>query len=225
MTNKIIKINGHDISAIRLKLRGWARLEGLRNEMDSAVSKHGYEQLFSCMVKFIETALVQPHKEIEWLEIPWYDFLDIYSQIVRLNSPTLEFPILRYSSKEEKKLPWEYDGRAWYFWLNLFASNYGWEEDKIADLDIDDALGMYQEISIEGQLSREWEWGLSEMAYPYNKGTKKSEYKALPRPSWMMPIIPKQLPVIKLKKSFLPVGNIIDLQEEERNRKKKKSGI
>lgn len=175
------------------------------------------------MVRFIEAAVSPSPSGIEWDKVPWYEFLEVYSNAVRLNSPTIAFPLLQGSGEENKKLPWEYEGRAWYFWFNLFSVNYGWGEDTIANLDIDDALGLYQELQIDQQMMREWEWGLSEMAYPYDKSTKTSKFKALHRPSWMMPIIPKQLPVVKMRRDHMPVGNIIDLQEQELERKKKRA--
>jgi len=223
MTSYKIKIGTTEYTLVRLTLRGWAGLEKFKAQMDIAISKHDFNEIFSSMVSFIEMAIIPSPSNIRWSEIAWYDFVDVYSKVVEINSPTIDFPILRnQSQKDRKKLPWEYEGRAWYFWLNLFAKNYGWDEEKIANLDIDTAIGIYQEISIDDQLEKEWEWGLSEIAYPYNKSTKKSEYKPLQRPSWMMPMVPKQLPVVKIKKSLLPVGNIIDVQAEEEAKQKEK---
>lgn len=223
MTSYKIKIGISEYTLVRLTLRGWAGLEKFKAQMDIAISKHDFKEIFSCMVSFIEMAISPSPSGVEWYKLPWFDFVSIYSKAVELNSPTIEFPILRSSNgKEKKKLPWEYEGRAWYFWLNLFAKHYGWHEEDIAKLDIDTAIGAYQEMSIDDQLEKEWEWGLSEMAYPFNKSTKKSEYKPLQRPSWMMPMVPKQLPVVKIKKSLLPVGNIIDVQAEEEAKQKEK---
>lgn len=203
-------------------------MEGLKKELDIAISKHDFNQIFLCKVKFIEMAISPSPSGVQWDEVPWYEFVALFSAAAQANSPTIEFPILRGSGEVDKKLPWEYDGRAWYFWLNLFADVYGWDIDTVSNLDIDDAIGLYQEIEIGRQLEKEWQWGLSEVAYPYNKSTKKSEYRPLPRPNWMMPLVPKHLPIVKMKKSFLPVGNVIDLQAQEverREEKKKKRGI
>lgn len=208
-----IKIEKKEITLSRLKLRGWTGLETVKKEIDAAASKNDFNQSFMYMVKFIEAALLSS-VDIDWSALPWYDFLFIYNKVIELNSPTIEFPIIaRSGTADEKKNPWEYDGRAWYYWLNLFAENYGWNSETIAEMDIDEAFGLLQEISINEQLEREWEWGLSEMAYEYDKTTKKSKYHPLPRPSWMQPIIPKQLPIIKIPKALMPVGNIVNLQE------------
>ena len=169
------------------------------------------------MVKFIEATIVSKDK-INWEEIPWFQFLEIYSECIIVNSPSIDFPILHGAGGDKSKLPWEYTGRAWYYWFNLFARNYGWTENIIANLALDTAIGLYHEIEIDGQLNREWEWGLSEIAYPYNKGTKKSEYKPLARPTWMKPLVPKQLPVVRIRKDMMPVGNIIDLSVPNGNK-------
>lgn len=219
MTHKI-NIQKKEFTLVRLTLRGWTSLEGLKKDLDIAISKHDITEIFNCMVSFIEMAIVPSPSGIMWKDVPWFDFMEIYTSVIALNSPSIKFPILQGNHKDaKKKLPWEYEGRAWYFWLNLFAKSYGWDEEKIANLDIDTAIGIYQEISIDEQLQKEWEWGLSEIAYPYNKNTKKSEYKPLERPTWMLPIMPKQLPVVKMKKSFLPQGNVIDLQEQEKQKR------
>jgi hypothetical protein len=95
--------------------------------------------------------------------------------------------------------------------LNLFAKHYGWDEESIGAMDIDSALGLYQELLMDEQFEHEWQWSLSEIAFPYNSATKKQEYKPLQRPEWMLPLSPTQLPVIKIRKDMLPMGNIIDL--------------
>lgn len=210
MAENQINILGKDYSIVRLKLKQWTQLEPLKEELEIAISKKDHQATFEVMVKVIEMAIV-PIGKIQWDELPWYSFYTVYSEVLSVNSPTKQFPILRGRSKKDKKLPWEYEGRSWYFWLNLFAKNYGWSEEIIANLDIDTAIGAYQELSIDEQLQKEWEWGLSEVTYSYDKSTKKSKHTPLQRPAWMNPIIPKQLPVIKIKRSHMPVGNIVDL--------------
>lgn len=211
MADTQINILGKDYSIVRLKLKQWTQLEPLKEELEIAISKKDHQAVFEVMVKVIEMAIV-PIGEVQWNTLPWYDFIAVYSEVLTTNSITVEFPILRGREKKDKKLPWEYKGRSWYFWLNLFAKNYGWSEETISNLEIDTAIGAYQEIAIEEQLQKEWEWGLSEVTYSYEKSTGKSKHTPLQRPAWMNPIIPKQLPIVKMKKSHMPVGNIIDVQ-------------
>jgi hypothetical protein len=207
-TESIIRVGGKDITIRRLLLRGWSELEELKQAMDDAISKKDFNEYFSKCVHFTEMASVQ---SVEWDKLPWWEFLTAYAEIVKLNVPTKNFPILTESKqgKDIKKLPWEYPGRGWYFWLNLFASNYGWDEMPIAEMDIDTAIGLYQEIVMDEQFQREFQWGMSEIAYPYNTSTKTQNYKPLERPTWMLPLAPKHNPVVKMRKDMLPVGNII----------------
>lgn len=212
MDNIKIKILGNELILMRLTLKGWTALEGIKKGMDDAVSTKDFDNYFIHTVRFIETASLP--LEIDWEKVPWYEVAYAYSTAVKLNTPTIEFPILKGNKEDNKRAPWEYDGRAWFFWLNLFAGNYGWTEDKIAELDIDTAIGLYQEISLDDQLDKEWEYGLSEISYPYNSSTKKQEFKPLQRPAWMSPLIPKQLPIVRMRKDMMPQGNIVDLSLE-----------
>lgn len=208
--DKIIKINGKEYLLSQLKLKAWSKLEEIRQDLDVSASIKDYEGCFLQMVKVIEATILSKDK-VDWSTIPWFEFLKLYKEVIIINSPSIDFPILHGKNGDKSKLPWEYKERSWYFWFNLFANKYGWTEDIISNLDIDSAIGLYQEVEIDGQLHREWEWGLSEIAYPYNKGTKKQEYKPLARPNWMKPLVPKHLPKVRIRKDMLPMGNIIDL--------------
>lgn len=217
MDESKVTILGKTFSVARLGLKGWTVLEGLRKKMDEAISKKDFNGYFLATVQFIEMASISI-PEINWVGAPWNEVISAYSEVVRLNSPTIKFPILSGDGEESKPLPWEYEGRSWYFWLNLFALNYGWHEKEIAEMDVDTAIGLYQEITIYEQFDKEWTWGLSEVAYPYNSSTKTQNFKPLDRPNWMKPIIPKQLPVVRMRKDFLPMGLIVDIEDSERKR-------
>jgi hypothetical protein len=129
----------------------------------------------------------------------------------------MKFPILT-SKDKQKPLPWEYDGRTWYFWLNTFAEHYGWDDERVGNMDIDTAIGLYQEIQIEEQLKSEFTYGLSEVAYVYDKNTKKSRFSPLPRPQWMLGIAPKDKPVktYPMPAIALPKGNIVFLDDPKK---------
>lgn len=214
LTEKIVKIMGKSITITRLSLKGWTSLEIVKKAMDEAISNTDFDSYFLSIIRFIEIA--SPSSKIKWSEVPWQEFLSIYSEAVELNSPSLPFPVLISRKKaDEKQLPWEYEGRSWYFWLNLFASNYGWDESTIGDLDIDTAIGLYQEILIDEQLQKEWQWGLSEIAYSYDKASNQSKFNPLERPYWMLPIAPTRLPIIRMRVDMLPVGNIVVLGDKE----------
>jgi hypothetical protein len=131
-------------------------------------------------------------------------------------SPRAKLPILTTKhTKEDKKLSWDYDGRTWNFYSHLLASNYGWTLEYIGKLGIDEVIAKIQEILTEEQLNKEFQWSMSEIAYPYNKSTKKSEFKPLKRPYWMLAEV-TEIKKIKILKSLLPIGNVQDVSGMEK---------
>lgn len=141
----------------------------------------------------------------------WMEIANAYSTIVLACIPATDFPLLHGNKEKENPASWDYEGRTWYIWSHLIASKYGWTLDIIENLYFEDAIALIQEIMLDEQLEKEWQWSLSELAYPYNKTTKKSEFKALPRPSWMkeMPKISKEPEVARIPLSMIPQGKII----------------
>lgn len=195
----------------RLTLKSWAAMDDLHRSI-SEFAKLGKDwEIPDLVFQIIELVYGKVDKNKFWLNT-----IEEYNNALETNQPNKKFPILN-SKEKAKKLPWEYPGRGWYFWLHLFASHYGWEESKVAILDINDAVALYQEILIKEQLDQEWDWGLSEIAYPYDKTTKKSKFQPLPRPDWMRGVVPGQKGVVvktKMPKSMMPQGNVVILDEE-----------
>lgn len=206
-----MKIKFWEKKPCRLTLKGWAAMEDLEREIDLAAKEGNWSAIPDLIYKIIELDLKKVDKTLTWM-----DSVKIFHKILELNSPAKDFPML-HSREKGKPMPWEYQGRAWYFWLHLFAQAYGWSEKEVAKMNIDDAVGLYQEIIIEDQLNKEWDWGLSEISYEYNKTTKKSHFKPLPRPDWMRGIVGKPKPVktVRVAKSALPVGEVINLDEQK----------
>jgi hypothetical protein len=110
--------------------------------------------------------------------------------------------------KDEKE-SWDYSGRTWYIWSHMLASNYGWTLDTISAMEFEDAISLMQEIMINEQLNREWQWGLSEIAYSYNSTSKESKLRKLPRPDWMEVTLVKPITKVMIPKNMMPVGGIV----------------
>jgi hypothetical protein len=143
----------------------------------------------------------------------WYSKAD-WIKIVLLffaclsKSPKIQLPITEPSEKKEKEDDWNYEGRTWHIYSHILASEYGWSLEYIAKLPPIEAIAKIQEILTDKQLEREFWYGLSEVAYPYNKQTKQSNFKPLERPYWMRPKA-KEIPKFKIPAGMMPVGTIM----------------
>lgn len=194
----------------RLNLKDWSRLDDIRQKIDTEAEAGNWQAVPNLVIEYA----VLCGAEIDGP--PWMEVAEMYQEAVRVNQPRVKLPIFSGKGKDHKIVPWEYEGRTWHFWLNLLASKYGWSFRDIADLDIDDAFGLYEEISVDEQHEKEWQYGLSEMAYVYDKNTKKSHFKPLGKPDWML-MSPEQakkpVKLTKILKAAMPVGNVIHLDE------------
>ncbi len=171
------------------------------------------------IIKAVEGGSDFPSELLGYLSIAlgvsskWFEFSDwtllarIFYLCISL-SPKLDLPITTPSDEKSKEEDWSYPGRTWHLYAHLLAKNYGWSLEYISCLQVRDALAKIQEIMTDDQLEREFEYGLSEMAYSYDKNTKKSKFVPLPRPHWMR----KKIQAVKrfpIPVSMMPMGNVI----------------
>lgn len=207
-----IKINGTTYKYIRPRLKQWIQLDELHSEIREATTRNDIQQLMDLVSEFLVVAFSNSSSEV-WLALEWEQVLTLLSDILVMNQIRIKLPLIDNNyEKQEKKDAWEYKGRAWAYWVNRLASSYGWTVDKIEALYIEDAVQLLQEILLDQQFKREWEWSQSEIAYPYDASTKKSVFKPLARPSWMKPI-PEAPKTVKMLKSMMPLGNVINMND------------
>lgn len=192
----------------RIGLKKWLELDHIWTEIHRSAAERS-DQFTGKVFEYLSAA---SGEDIEiWEYLPWSQVAETVLKVWDLNKPRQRLPM--YTDKRLQsgsQVPWEYQGREWYVWVNTFASAYHWTIEYIAELDIDDAAALFQELIIEDQLKKEWDWGLSERAYVYNQYTKRSDFKPLDRPLWMREQIP-QPKKIKIRRDMMPVGNVIDL--------------
>jgi hypothetical protein len=204
-----MEINNTQIEIKRSKLKQWLILQDIQDEMLDNLKQKDYNHFVDKLCQYLEQATGQTF----WKELFWIDTVLIYYQIIEINRITKKLPILqpRQIVPDKGTMPWDYAGRSWYIWANLLAKTYGWSIEYIEQMEVEDALALVEEISVDLQLDREWEWQRSEVAYGTDEQTKKVKFNALSRPDWMKePIkIPQKT---KILKSFMPVGNIIFLE-------------
>jgi hypothetical protein len=209
-----ITLNGINYTPKRLLLRKWLEFEKSQKNIIQAVEDKNVEEYARNLYVLISTALNIPIEEL--LDTPWYEIAQAYSVITNLNR-VKEIPLLKSDPSTTKDAPWEYDERPWFWWVNVFAKNYSWTISVIGELDINDAMSLLQEVLVDEQLQKEWEWGMSEIAYPYNESTKKSEFHKLDRPVWMTGKEINLLATkVRFRKSMLPVGMIVGESGDER---------
>lgn len=200
-----IQAGGEEFKILKSRLKHWIELDEIQESLFESISAAG-------IVGYLMAAT--PQTEEFWQKVGWIEAVEAYLTISALNAIRLEIPILTIRDQVGAKvIPWDYKGRGWYVWLNLFAKAYGWKADYIAEMEVEDAFALLQEIETEKQLEREWFWQTTEIAYPYNKDTKRSEFHALPRPAWMRGKVgpPKER---RVPLGMRPVGNVIDLMKQ-----------
>lgn len=202
LETKILPEKRGGVSFERKLLKEWLALEEIRAKIIEAAEQKNHSLISEGVRKFVSAA-----SSVEYKDMVWFETLQNFENALSANLPIHPFPLLK-SKEKGKVMPWEYEGRTWYYWLHIFSRWYGWTEEQIANLDIDTAIGLLQEILISEQMEHEWNWSLTEIAYPYNKSTKKSEFKELPRPDWMQKIVPKP-EKIKIRRDLLPQGLVL----------------
>ncbi len=203
-----IQIGKNTYSISRLKLREWLKLEDNRIRIREATESKDIDGFAEAVYSYISVAVDITREGLDNLH--WYEAINLFDIIQDANLPKYEFPLLESKTKAQK-VKWDYEERTWYIWSNNLATQYGWTMEYIAEIEIDDAIGLLQEILVSDQLEKEWQWGLSELAYSYNSTTKKSEFRELPRPDWMDGKELEELKTTKILKSMLPVGAVVYL--------------
>lgn len=139
----------------------------------------------------------------------WKDTVALFTDALQKTYIEINVPMIKNPPKEGKEPDWNYEGRTWNHLSHVLAKAYGWTLEYIASLDVVEAFGHIQEIFTDRHLEQEFAYSLSEIAYPYNKSTKKNEFKPMSRPYWMRPAS-KPVKKIKIKRSMLPVGYGVD---------------
>lgn len=193
----------------RVKFKGWTELEDLREQIIRAAEEKADEfpeKLFA----YLSVALSLEKEEIQ--NLSWVECVNLFYAVHEANLPPSNLPLVTAVPKEKKsqKEDWDYPGRLWFYYAHMLARAYGWTLDYIANLSIEEGLSLVQELLTAEQLEKEFQWGMSEIAYPYNSKTKKSKFNPLTRPYWMLPVA-KPIENIRIPKKLMPQGLIIDV--------------
>lgn len=197
-------INGIDYPIHKAKFKQYLYLQSIQEKIE----KTDQAKIQGHLICTCVSSLLSIDLDIV-LQAPWKEVAIAYADILTANILELQLPFMKFrSAKKAEPLPWEYPDRDWHSYAHLFAKQYGWTLEYIAELSVEDALKLLQEILVDDQLKKEWEWDLSEKSSGYDEAAKKAKHIDLPRPDWMV-VIPPPPKKIKMKRSFLPMGVIL----------------
>lgn len=199
----------YEVTQAKLKL--WLELGSIQKQLSEAVEIKDFAKLPELIESYVSTA----SGALGIDNLPWEELIDAFLDISKINSIDFEIPLLLTKLKDEGYIPWDYDGREWYFWANIICKEYGWELDKVEFLEVEDAVKLIQEIFIDRQLQKEWEWALSDRALHYDSNTKQTTFKPLDRPDWMMKSV-KPIPrkIVQIPEHLMPLGNVVHVKSQ-----------
>ena len=196
-----LQVGQKTLQVSRPHLKKWLQLEQIRSDSTDRI-----EGIYAYLSVFLDVSIA----EIDGWD--WIETLTLYQRCLDINKPVLKLPYLTSPDRKKDDDPWNYPQRLWYSFAHLLASVYHWLIDEIAELDVDDALAMVQEILIDMQLKREWEYSLTAMAYYPDHQGGSSRFHPLPRPAWMM--VEQKIKKVMIPKDAIPVGNVIGFSKE-----------
>ena len=203
----------------RKRLKEWVILDDLRIEIIKNFKDNQPKPFADNTIRYVSIAYdIEDNKMLS--ELPWFEIAYAYAKATVTNRPTINLPMIMYSEKKsdvlEKKYNWEYFGRTWYFFLHSLSSAYGWSIETVENLDVDDALALIQEILIDEQMDKEFQYSLSEIAYPYDDARKLNVFRPMERPLWMREVVKVLAPKkIKIRKDMMPMGLVIGSPKDD----------
>jgi hypothetical protein len=142
--------------------------------------------------------------------LEWRRFISLFGACRKFNE-IVSIPLTKVKSKKQSKPDsWDYPGRNRVLWTSLLCRHYGWTVEYVRSLEVSTVFQLAQETLVDRQLEREFLWSMSEIAYPYNSSTKKSEFRELPRPEfmWQQATEPKRF---KIPTKLMPIGLVNDV--------------
>lgn len=186
------------------KFGRWVALEEQKNRILKAVGESSDEfpnELFT----FLSTALHLSHRHFR--KASWIKVVQAFYKCLELTRCQFELPIFEPNNVKIEDVAWDYHNRPWHVYVHMLAKEYGWTIEYIYNLSIKDAMCAIQEILLDDQLEKEFQWTMSERSAYYDDKSKTTKLNPLPRPQWMMKHVSKDdLPKIKIPVGMMPTG-------------------
>lgn len=208
MAEPNIQLGAFTYPLVRHRLKVWLVLEDCYTKVVQAAEKGEKEVFCATLYSYLSAAFGCQDEELKTCS--WHQLAKAFTADHNANRPTIEFPVLRTFKEKKKDLEngWEYEGRTWFVWLHMLAREFGWSIEYVENLELDHAIGLLEEILVNVQLRKEWEYGLSPNCFHYDPNTQKSIFVPMERPPWMHGV-PKPVEKVKIKVSDLPVGLVL----------------
>lgn len=132
-----------------------------------------------------------------------------YLQLRRLNQIKQTFAFQECEPPPAEPVPYTYDGRGYIWLIHKLADRYGWTREQIFNLWPEEVGAYLQEIMVAEYDEADQQRSISELAYHYDRNTKKATFIPIPRPDWIKGKSERKR--YRIRRDMLPVGNIIDL--------------
>lgn len=207
-----IALGGREFTATRARLGLYLRLEIIRSRLLKETKAKGGGEIADALFDYISLCVPELTRE-EFDASPWFEAINAFLTLATMNMIQDDFAILRHHRPSGPSAPWDYPERLRVSWIHLIADAYKWRLEEIENLFLEDAVAFAQEIEVSEQMRNEFLHSLSEVAYPYNEGTKKHHYKPLTRPLWMVMRDEESVKTM-IPKWALPAGKIVTLEEQ-----------
>lgn len=201
----------------RSRLGTYIDLANVLEVLIEAVPIGDNSAITDCLFEYLNLAI--PNLDRGSFEsAPWYEIIFAYSIIQEINAipQADQYAILNVpSGSKVDEVPWHYPGRNYIVWKHMIAKAYGWTLDFIDALWPEDAVKFLMEITADDMEEMEFLHQLSEISYEYDKATKKSHYRPLRRPMWMLSgnertqSEKKKRILTTLRQDALPIGNVV----------------
>ena len=140
------------------------------------------------------------------------EMIAAFVELAVLNMPLFSLAFMEATIDKSPTPAYDYPDRGYALWVHRLASRYGWTREEIFDLCPEEFMCYLQEILVSEYDEEDRLRVLSEMAYHYDKATKKMNFRPLPRPAWMSGR--KERQKMRIHYAYLPMADeIIDLSK------------
>lgn len=200
----------------RVRLGSYLRLQRVAKRLSKAAAQADTGAIADALFEYLN-ACIPDLARGKFNEAPWYEVISAFSDLMqhnRIRGAENFSMLVNVGAKSGKTVAWDHDDREILIWIHTIANAYKWSKSEIENLWPEEAVGYIQEILVDHQFEREFLYSLSELAYPYDKATKKSSFRPMERPLWMVAGGGRKND--RVLKSMLPVGNVIYPDGEER---------